>query len=87
MDALSHTSPSALAVLRGRGLRERKKRHTRPAISPTSIRRGETGGLIARIASENVHVPEAARAQLAGEMRLLRTIDKIIVAEMVARLR
>lgn len=48
---------------------------------------GETGGLIAKIESENAHVPETARLQLAGETRLLLTIDKIIVAEMVARLR
>jgi serine/threonine-protein kinase HipA len=43
-------------------------------------------GLITRIEGENARVPEAARAQLAGEMRLLRTIDKVIVADMVARL-
>lgn len=43
--------------------------------------------LIEKVEDDNARVPEAAKPNLAAEMRLLRTIDKVVVADMLARLR
>lgn len=47
---------------------------------------GEAQRLIGRIEAENEPVPAAARVHLAGEMRLVRAIEAIVVGEMVDRL-
>jgi len=43
--------------------------------------------LVQEVETENVLQPDAVRAQLGGELRLLRTVQHVIVPEMVGRVR
>lgn len=63
-----------------------------PAIATRELGRlagkatGESRELVARIEAGNDSLPEAARVHVAGEMRLVRVIDAIVVREMAGRL-
>lgn len=46
----------------------------------------EARALVDEIEAGNGRVPEAARVHLAGEMRLVRVLESVVVAEMAARL-
>jgi hypothetical protein len=42
-------------------------------------------GLVQAIEKDNAHYPEPVRTQLGGELRLLRTVQHVVVPEMLAR--
>jgi serine/threonine-protein kinase HipA len=46
---------------------------------------GALAALIQEVEVENVHYPELVRAQLGGELRLLRTVQYLVVPEMLER--
>ena len=45
----------------------------------------QLAALVQQVEDENAHYPPSVRAQLGGELRLLRTIQHLIAPEMSAR--
>lgn len=43
-------------------------------------------GLVRQVEQENTNLPESAKAQLGGELRLLRTMQHLVVPEMLGRI-
>lgn len=79
---VSRASMRAAAEALGLSPRMAERELTRMATAmPTALKE-----LVEQVEQENTHLPEAVRAQLGGELRLLRTMQHLVVPEMLERI-
>lgn len=79
---VSRESVTAAAEVLGLSRRMAEREMTRMAAAmPMAL-----AELVQQVEQEHTHLPEAVRAQLGGELRLLRTMQHLVVPEMLERI-